>query len=124
MLNEPVQEAGQGGGGGGGVAEAGGMNYIQVTPQEKEAIERVKLLIFQFENTILAPQKKDILRPKQIKIICPNRTNPHNLKINHTSQIVLYNYAGCGTSRHVLFSIYICIAVGSCTNISISLICH
>lgn len=42
MLNEPVQEAGQGGGG--GVAEAGGgqMNYIQVTPQEKEAIERVK----------------------------------------------------------------------------------
>lgn len=54
MLNEPVQEAGQGGGGGGGsggVAEAGGMNYIQVTPQEKEAIERVKLLNFQFENT-------------------------------------------------------------------------
>lgn len=44
MLNEPVQEAGQGGGTG-GVAEAGGghMNYIQVTPQEKEAIERVKL---------------------------------------------------------------------------------
>uniref|UniRef100_A0A9J8ASG8 UV excision repair protein RAD23 n=1 Tax=Cyprinus carpio carpio TaxID=630221 RepID=A0A9J8ASG8_CYPCA len=43
MLNEPVQEAGQGGSGG-GVAEAGGghMNYIQVTPQEKEAIERVK----------------------------------------------------------------------------------
>lgn len=49
MLNEPVQEAGgQGGGGGGGsggIAEAGGghMNYIQVTPQEKEAIERVSL---------------------------------------------------------------------------------
>lgn len=47
MLNEPVQESGQGGGGGsgsgGGVAEAGSrhMNYIQVTPQEKEAIERV-----------------------------------------------------------------------------------
>lgn len=43
MLNEPVQEAGQGGSG--GVAEAGGghMNYIQVTPQEKEAIERVML---------------------------------------------------------------------------------
>uniref|UniRef100_A0ABI7WU12 UV excision repair protein RAD23 n=1 Tax=Felis catus TaxID=9685 RepID=A0ABI7WU12_FELCA len=46
MLNEPVQEAGgQGGGGGGGsggIAEAGSghMNYIQVTPQEKEAIER------------------------------------------------------------------------------------
>lgn len=41
MLNEPAQEAGQGGGG--GVSEAGGghMNYIQVTPQEKEAIERV-----------------------------------------------------------------------------------
>lgn len=55
MLNEPVQEAGQGGGGGGGVAEAGGMNYIQVTPQEKEAIERVKLLNFQFCTTILAP---------------------------------------------------------------------
>ena len=48
MLNEPVQEAGgQGGGGGGGsggIAEAGSghMNYIQVTPQEKEAIERLK----------------------------------------------------------------------------------
>lgn len=48
MLNEPVQEAGQAGSGGGaggvsgGVADAGGMNYIQVTPQEKEAIERVK----------------------------------------------------------------------------------
>uniref|UniRef100_A0A673ILQ5 UV excision repair protein RAD23 n=1 Tax=Sinocyclocheilus rhinocerous TaxID=307959 RepID=A0A673ILQ5_9TELE len=53
MLNEPVQEAGQGGSG--GVAEAGGghMNYIQVTPQEKEAIERVKRLThFQFKNFI------------------------------------------------------------------------
>lgn len=57
MLNEPVQEAGQGGGGGGGgggVAEAGGghMNYIQVTPQEKEAIERVKHLNFHLKNSV------------------------------------------------------------------------
>lgn len=41
MLNEPVLEASQGGGGGVAEAGSGHMNYIQVTPQEKEAIERV-----------------------------------------------------------------------------------
>lgn len=52
MLNEPVTESRQGLSGnddgvsaGGVVTEAGNghMNYIQVTPQEKEAIERVSL---------------------------------------------------------------------------------
>lgn len=60
MLNEPNPEAvpvggGGGGGAGGGAGGAGGaggmagdtpggshMSYIQVTPQEKEAIERVR----------------------------------------------------------------------------------
>ena len=62
MLNEPNPEAvpvgggagagagaGGAGGAGGGAREAGGespggsqMSYIQVTPQEKEAIERVR----------------------------------------------------------------------------------
>lgn len=56
MLNEPNPDAvpagGGGGGGGDGAGGAGGlagdvssgspMRYIQVTPQEKEAIERVR----------------------------------------------------------------------------------
>lgn len=52
MLSEPVQKAGgQGGGGGGGnggiaEAESGHKNDIQVTPQEKEAMERLKALGF------------------------------------------------------------------------------
>ena len=50
MLNEPVaedesqQEAGEGSAPSEGGSQAGsGVNYIRVTPQEKEAIERVSL---------------------------------------------------------------------------------
>lgn len=62
MLNEPVLESRQGLSGGddgastGGIGDAGNahMNYIQVTPQEKEAIERVSLsLKFPFFFEIL-----------------------------------------------------------------------
>lgn len=61
MLNEPVLESRQGlsgsdgGASTGGVAEAGNghMNYIQVTPQEKEAIERVSLSSVKFACLLL-----------------------------------------------------------------------
>ena len=47
MLNEPEESEQQEGGGGALDPEAGGggPGYIQVTPQEKEAIERVRLLL-------------------------------------------------------------------------------
>lgn len=51
MLNEPIPDPAPTGGGGGpggaggvggGTSGGGQMSYIQVTPQEKEAIERVR----------------------------------------------------------------------------------
>lgn len=52
MLNEPNPDAvpatGTGGGAGGEAPGGGHTSYIQVTPQEKEAIERVRM------NTVLS----------------------------------------------------------------------
>ena len=49
MLNDSEEESGQqpggGGGTGGGADPMGGGGYIQVTPQEKEAIERVSVVL-------------------------------------------------------------------------------
>ncbi len=76
MLNEPVQEAGQEGSSV-GVAEAGGgsMNYIQVTPQEKEAIERVRRVThFQFKRLLYIICRltiSNINAQIQLNTICP-----------------------------------------------------
>lgn len=73
MLNEPNPEAVPAGGGG-GVGGAGGtggmagdpsgggqMSYIQVTPQEKEAIERVRSSTMLSLTFSLSPKFRNLL---------------------------------------------------------------
>ena len=68
MLNEPLGEGGEGPEVGelGAVGEEGApVNYIQVTPQEKEAIERVSLRTRAFSSSLPFCLEQPQLRSRQ-----------------------------------------------------------